>query len=183
MGLGKHANVVYLIDFGLSKEYRNPNTRAHIPFNTGLGLVGTATFASINSHMGLELGRRDDLESLAYMLFYFLWGFLPWQGLGLEGDDVVECKRGITTLPLFQGLPLELRMFFDHCRSLPFDGKPNYDHFCHLFDSLLVKEGLQSDVAFDWDVAGAKNRGRVFRVTGDIAPQHERSPSCKRTMG
>ena len=183
MGLGKHANIVYLINFGLSKEYRDPNTHAHIPFQTGLGLVGSTIFASINSHMGLELGRRDDLESLAYMLFYFLWGFLPWQGLVLKGDGIVKSKRGITTHPLFQGLPSELRMFFDHCCSLPFDGRPNYDHFYLLFESLLVKEGFQSDVAFDWDVIGAKNRGRFFKkVTADISPQ---SPSCKckRNMG
>ena len=180
MGLGKHANIVHLIDFGLSKEYRDPNTHAHIPFNTGLGLVGTATFASINSHLGLELGRRDDLESLAYMLFYFLWGFLPWQGLGLEGDDVVKSKQGITTFALFQGLLLELCMFFNHCHLLPFDGRPNYDQFYHLFDGFLVKEGLQSDMAFDWDVAGAQNRGRVFKAT-DIPP-YERSSSCKRSM-
>ena len=92
MGLGKYANIVHLIDFRLSKEYRDPNTHAHIPFNTGLGFVGTATFASINSHLGLELGWQDDLESLAYMLFYFLWGYLPWQGLGPEGDGIVKCK-------------------------------------------------------------------------------------------
>jgi serine/threonine protein kinase len=170
MGLGKHANIVYLIDFGLSKEYRDPNTHAHILFDTGLDLVGSATFASINSHLGLERGRRDDLESLAYVLFYFLWGFLPWQGLDVEGDDIVESKQGITTLPLFQELPLALRMFFNHCRSLPFDGRPNYDHYCHLFDNLLVEEGLLSDVAFDWDVADAKNRGQVFKSTGDVSP-------------
>ena len=181
MGLGKLASVVHLIDFGLSKEYRDPNTHAHIPFNTGLGLLGTATFASINSHLGLELGRRDDLESLAYMLFYFLWGYLPWQGLGLEGDGIVKSKQGITTLTLFQELPSELRQFYDHCRSLPFDGRPNYDQFCQLFDSLLVRQGPQSDVAFDWDIAGAKNQGQVFKFTGDISPQ--RSPSCKRRMG
>ena len=81
------------------------------------------------------------------MLFYFLWGFLPWQGLALEGDDIVESKRGITMHPLFQGLPLELRTFFDHCRSLSFDGRPNYDHFYLLFESLLGKEGLVSLVS------------------------------------
>jgi len=182
MGLRKQANIVHLIDFGLSKEYRDPNTHVHILFNTGLGLVGSATFASINSHLGLELGRQDDLESLAYVLFYFLWGFLPWQHLGLEGDDIVESKQGIATFALFQGLLLELRMFFDHCRSLPFDGRPNYNHFCHLFDNLLVKEGLQSDMAFDWNVAGAKNQGRAFKVMGDVSP-HEHSPSRKRRMG
>jgi hypothetical protein len=57
MGLGKHANIVHLIDFRLSQEYRDSNTHTHIPFNTDLGFVGTAAFASINSHLGLELGR------------------------------------------------------------------------------------------------------------------------------
>jgi serine/threonine protein kinase len=92
MGVGRHANVVHLIDFGLSKEYRDPDTHLHMPFNKGLGFTGTATFASINSHLGLELGRRDDLESLTYILFYFLWGFLLWQGLGIEGQDILESK-------------------------------------------------------------------------------------------
>ena len=186
MGVGSHANIVHVIDFGLSKEYRSPNTHAHIPFKKGLGFTGTATFASINSHLGSELGRRDDLESLAYMLFYFLWGFLPWQGLGLDGDDIVESKRGITSLPLFQGLPLELRTFFDHCRSLSFDGKPNYDHFFQLFNSLLVKEGFQDNVEFDWDRADAEilDLGQDVSIMSP-APQNESDlsgPSLKRHM-
>ena len=180
MGVGWRASVVYLIDFGLSKEFRDPNTHQHIPLNKGLGLIGTTAFASINSHLGLELGRQDDLESLAYILFYFLWGFLPWQGLG--GQDILESKRGITTLDLYRDLPPEFRAFFEHCRSLSFDGRPDYDHFRNLFDNLLVKEGLQGDVAFDWDVAGAKISGRDFKITHDVPP-HKRSPSPKRRMG
>jgi serine/threonine protein kinase len=182
MGVGRHANVVHLIDFGLSKEFRDPDTHLHIPFNKGLGFTGTADFASINSHLGLELGRRDDLESLAYILFYFLWGFLPWQGLGMEGKDILESKRGITTHELFQTLPLEVRVLFEHCRSLSFSGKPNYDHLGHLFDDLLLKGGYQSDVVFDWDGAGDKNPVRDARITSDI-PQHVRNPSRKRRMG
>ena len=92
MGVGRHASIVYLIDFGLSKEYRDPNTHQHIPFNNGLGFIGTAAFVSINSHLGSELGRRDDLESLAYVLFYFLWGFLPWQGSRPEEQEFLESK-------------------------------------------------------------------------------------------
>ena len=179
MGVGRHANVVHLIDFGLSKEFRDPNTHLHIPLKEGLGLVGTADFASINSHLGSELGRRDDLESLAYILLYFMWGFLPWQGLGKH--DILEGKRGITTLDLFRELPPEFRMLFEHSRSLSFEGKPNYDHFCHLFDDLLVKEGLQNDVAFDWDVAGAEILGRDFKITGDFPPR-DCSPSYKRRL-
>ncbi|KAH9031810.1 kinase-like domain-containing protein [Lactarius pseudohatsudake] len=81
IGLGTQANIVYLINFGLSKEYRDPYTNKHIPPDTNLGLTGMATFASINSHLGLELGWRDDMESLAYIIIYFLRGHLPWQGL------------------------------------------------------------------------------------------------------
>jgi len=179
MGVGRHANIVHLIDFGLSKEFWDPNTYLHIPLKEGLGLVGTADFASINSYLCSELGRQDDLESLAYILLYFMWGFLPWQGLGQQ--DILKSKQGITTLNLFHKLPLEFHMLFEHSHSLSFEGKPNYNHFCHLFDNLLVKERLQSDVAFDWDVAGAEISGRDFKITGDF-PLHDCSPSYKHCL-
>jgi serine/threonine protein kinase len=126
MGVGEQANLVHLIDFGLSKEFRDPKTHAHVPYKKDLGLAGTAMFASINSHQGLELGRRDDLESLAYISFYFLWGFLPWQGLGEE--EMLESKRAISTC----------------------------DHFLTVFDNLLSTEVSQSGTAFDWDVPSGK---------------------------
>jgi len=73
-------------------------------------------------------------------------------------------------------------MFFEHCRSLPFDGKPNYDHFCHLFDNLLVEEGPQGDMTFDWDVADTKIPEQDLKTTHNI-PLHERKPSYKHHMG
>ena len=157
MGVRRHTNIVHLIDFGLSKQFRDPNTHVHIPFKKGLSFTGTTTFTSINSHLSFELERRDDLESLTYILFYFIWGFLPWQGLSVEGQNILESKQGITTLALFHGLLLELHMLFEHSRSLSFEEKPNYDHFCHLFDELLVNEGFQGDVEFDWDHANTKD--------------------------
>jgi serine/threonine protein kinase len=148
MGVGKRADTVYIIDFGLSKEFRHPDTYLHIPYNGAQGLVGSATFASIHSHLGFELGRRDDLESLAYILIYFLRGSLPWQGLGLETCDlVVKNKQATSTLDLCQGLPVQLCAFLEYCRSLSFDDKPDYDYLYNLFDAPLLREGL----AFDWD--------------------------------
>ena len=182
MGVGSHAKIVHFIDFGLSKEFRDPNTYLHIPFKKGLGLIGTAAFASINSHLGLELGRRDDLESLAYVLFYFLWGSLPWQGLGPKGKDILKSKQGIATLDLFHELPPEFRTFFEHCRSLSFDGKPNYDHLYHLFDNLLAKEGLRNEVTFDWDGAEAKTPGQGLKSTSDVPPR-ARNPLRKCCAG
>jgi serine/threonine protein kinase len=177
MGVGDQTNLVYLIDFGLSKEYRDPNTCTHIPYNEGVGFIGTTTFASINSHKGLELGRRDDLESLAYVLFYFLWGFLPWQGLR-KGEAIQESKRTITTHDLFLRLPVEFQTFFEHCRSLSFDDKPNYDNFYDLFGNLILREGFQPDTAFDWDVAGGKNQQGC--TDKSEALQHKRDHSPKR---
>ncbi|KAL5480549.1 HRR25_2 [Sanghuangporus weigelae] len=81
MGVGKRGNQVNIIDFGLAKKFRDLKTHLHIPYRDNKNLTGTARYTSTNTHLGVEQARRDDLESLAYVLMYFLRGALLWQGL------------------------------------------------------------------------------------------------------
>ena len=168
MGVGKHADLVYLIDFGLSKEFRDPDTHMHIPYKDALGLTGTATFASIPSHLGAELGRRDDLESLAYILIYFLRGSLPWEGL--SNHLIVASKQHTSTLDLCHGIPVEFRAFLEYARSLSFNVKPDYGYLSRLFDELSSQEG--SDPRFDWD-------GQIDMNENVVGRQHK-GPSKRR---
>ena len=72
---------IFMIDLGLSKKYRDMRTHQHFPYQENRDLTGTVRYTSINAHLGIEQSRRDDLESLGYVLLYFLRGALPWQGM------------------------------------------------------------------------------------------------------
>jgi len=157
MGLGRRGNLVNVIDFGLAKKYRDPRTHLHIPYRENKNLTGTARYASINTHLGVEQSRRDDLESLGYVLMYFCRGSLPWQGLKAatkkqKYDRIMEKKMTTTTELLCRGYPAEFSTFMNYARSLRFDDRPDYSYLRRLFRELFVREGYSYDYVFDWTV-------------------------------
>ncbi|GKV11953.1 hypothetical protein SLEP1_g23163 [Rubroshorea leprosula] len=157
MGLGRRANQVYVIDFGLAKKYRDTSTHQHIPYRENKNLTGTARYASMNTHLGIEQSRRDDLESLGYVLMYFLRGSLPWQGLKAGNkkqkyEKISEKKVSTSIEALCRGYPTEFASYFHYCRSLRFDDKPDYAYLKRIFRDLFIREGFQFDYVFDWTI-------------------------------
>ena len=157
IGLDEDRNIIHLIDFGLSKKYVINENLEHIPFKKNQGLIGTARFASINSHLGLELSRRDDLESLGYLFIYFLKGELPWIGLQAENrkekfDKIKEVKLRTPIEILTEGLPVEFSSYLKYAQCLQFEDTPNYVYLKKIFRNLRLKSRFNSEELFDWDV-------------------------------
>ena len=159
MGLGRRSNVVYIIDFGLAKRYRDPKTHVHIMYRENKHLTGTPRYASINNHLGIEQSRRDDLESLGYVFMYFLRGSLPWQGLRANTkkqkyQKIMEKKMATPIDLLCKGFPDEFRIYFEYCRALRFADKPDYSYLRRLFKDLALRN----------EVRGARAKSAFLRL-------------------
>lgn len=105
--------------------------------------------------MGIEQSRRDDLESIGFMLIYFLKGKLPWQGLPAKTKqgkyDAIKDKKASTSIEtLCEGFPEEFAIYLNYCRKLGFEEKPDYIHLRKLFKNLLSTNGIANDYLFDW---------------------------------
>ncbi|GJM87299.1 hypothetical protein PR202_ga03239 [Eleusine coracana subsp. coracana] len=184
MGLGRKANQVYIIDYGLAKKYRDLQTHKHIPYRENKNLTGTARYASVNTHLGVEQSRRDDLESLGYVLMYFLRGSLPWQGLKAgtkkQKYDKISEKKMLTPVEvLCKSYPSEFVSYFHYCRSLRFEDKPDYSYLKRLFRDLFIREGYQFDYVFDWTILkypqiGSNPRMRSERTSGAAGPSMDK---------
>ncbi|XP_037947942.1 discs overgrown protein kinase-like [Teleopsis dalmanni] len=157
MGLGKKGNLVYIIDFGLAKKFRDARSLKHIPYRENKNLTGTARYASINTHLGIEQSRRDDLESLGYVLMYFNLGALPWQGLKAANkrqkyERISEKKLSTTILSLCKGFPSEFVNYLNFCRQMHFEQRPDYCYLRKLFRNLFHRLGFTYDYVFDWNL-------------------------------
>ncbi|KAG1675706.1 Casein kinase I isoform epsilon [Nymphon striatum] len=173
MGLGKKGNLVYIIDFGLAKKYRDFRTHYHIPYRENKNLTGTARYASINTHLGIEQSRRDDMESVGYVIMYFIQGGLPWQGLRAatkhqKYERISEKKMSTPVDTLCKGVPVifdpgefkvcsfvfsaEFCTYLNYCKGLRFEEKPDYTYLRQIFRALFHRQGFTYDYVFDWNM-------------------------------
>ena len=148
---GKSDNdVLYLIDFGLCRKYRSSKTGQHIPPKNLGKFTGTSRYASVYAMAGNEQSRRDDIESIGYMIIYFMKKKLPWQGI--RGNSYKECyhklflmKKHMDLEILCRGLPKEVLEYMKYAKNLKFEQEPNYKYLKNLFQIILSKNKINLD--------------------------------------
>jgi len=182
VGRGQKANTVYMIDFGLAKKFRDPKDEQHIPYREGKQLVGTMRWISINAHLGIEQSRRDDLESLGYVLIHFFGNELPQsncQGLNRRHQTnrkIMQQKMSVPIKELCKGSPACMEKYMMYCRVLMFEGRPDYAYlrslFLHEFEQRCEEGQIVNDGKFDWDALANHDRQSSDHVVRPIATEN-----------
>lgn len=178
IGLGKASSTLYLIDFGLSKRYRDPVSGLHIPYKESQNFTGTARYASINTHIGIEQSRRDDLESIGYLLIYFLKGKLPWQNIPAltKKEKYEKIKQKKSILPpekLCKDMPAEFATYLSYCHKLKFNERPDYAFLIRQFKDLFFQKSYFVDQIYDWSsLAQITHGGEKITAKDIVAKKH-----------
>ena len=191
----KLANVIHVVDFGMAKQYRDSKTKQHIPYRERKALSGTARYMSINTHMGREQSRRDDLEALGHVFIYFLKGGLPWQGLRAatnkqKYEKIGHRKQETPIEELCEGFPPEFAEYLKYCRNLGFEETPDYDYLRELLTNALRNDGAVEDGEYDWMRINTKdgktweeNKGKPRLVSAPHPPLQGPMPTPKAGAG
>lgn len=160
---------LYIFDFGLSSQYINTSGK-HVAERNGLSLIGTMRYASINNHNGIQQSRRDDLESLLYMLLYFWHGNLPWKNIEIKDRNernkkILEKKMNTIN----DILPESFKPFYDYIKNLKYQERPNYKYWITYFDNLYEKNTIKQcltkgiDWIYDYKQVSHINIGKTYR--------------------
>ena len=196
MGRDSKANQVHVIDFGLSKKYRDPFTHQHIAYADGRSLTGTPRYASIAALQGIRQTRRDDMESLGYVWMYLLKGSLPWMGINLRTrnqkfDKILDVKAATTIESLCYGFPSEFAQYLRDVRNLKFDEQPNYTLYRKRFRDLFIRRGYVFDYVYDWTDTSKMYSSRKKEIVVHVEPKkqpqvqqtnNQKQPQISRTI-
>ena len=176
-------NIIYLIDFGLSKKYRSSITGNHIKCTRIKKFVGSLRYASINALRLREQSRRDDLESIGYMLIYLIKGKLPWDNIKIDNKRTSylkfsQYKKNISPELLCNNLPEEFLDYIKYVRNLNFEDEPDYNYLKSLFQIMLNKQGFEEKkIFFSWI-----NENNISRIKKEINLSKRTSSSRGRIL-
>ena len=148
-------NKIYMIDYGLAKRYYDLKTKQHISLQSYSRVVGTARYISLRCHYGQESSRRDDMESLIYMLIHFATGTLPWRNSGKIDRRMLEkiknLKKNLKLSDICQGCPKEFQKFLKMVRNMGFRDTPDYNRLSKLLKNVIYKiKGKKEVIELDW---------------------------------
>ena len=179
-------NSIYLIDFGLSKRFRNPKTGEHIPYKDGKNLVGTARYSSIYTHLGIEQSRRDDLEAIIYTLIYLFNGNLPWENLKAKNKEekyqkILSKKINYSIEKLCESLPNFFPNILSYIRSLQFEEIPNYNYLKGFFIQELNCQNKIMDFNFDWNEEKSISNENLSTLS-DKKSENEKTTNLKQII-
>jgi serine/threonine protein kinase len=143
LGLEKEKKSIYIIDFGISRFYIN-SKGCHIQYVDNKKYMGNIIFMSLNVSNGIEPTRRDDMESIGYILMYILTGYLPWNIIddkdknkdnikALRNQSIVNMKRELPLDKVCENSPIEFKIYLEYCRKLEYDETPNYNYLKNIF--------------------------------------------------
>ena len=158
-------NTIYIIDFGLAKKFMSSRTGKHAKFCINKKWSGTSRFASANSLRGVAQSRRDDLESLCYLLLYLMKGNLPWDNVYGKNENeeillIYKIKKFMKPELLFMNLPKETAEFFTYCKKLEYEQKPDYTYLKNLLLNILNYSNEKNDLNFSWVINYNNNNSR-----------------------
>lgn len=187
VGKDNTSKIIYILDFGLAKRYRDEHTHIHIPLKENRNLTGTARYASCNAHNGLEQSRRDDMESIAYVILYFFKGKLPWQGLKCKDKNekyakIKDMKMSITPEKLCEGFPIEFANYLTKVKKLGFEEEPAYKDYIKMFNDLFKSKDFEMDYMYDW--VTVKNNTNVLKEASLLRSQeYSKQDESKKNEG
>jgi len=168
---------VFIIDFGLARRYLLSTGEVR-PARDSTGFRGTARYASINSHLSKDLGRRDDLWSLLYVLIEFVKGSLPWRKIK-DKDQIGEMKLAIDNETLCLELPKQFLMFTEHLQKLSYDEKPDYNHLQGLLQDMYASNGGHDKTPYDWELGQDDAQKTLIKARNLSSPRQTPSNSSK----
>ena len=190
-GLNCNMNELFLIDFGYSKMFWDSRLGKHRPNRRCKNMIGTPEYASFNAQKKQDLSRRDDLESIGYILVYFMLGKLPWQDVKVDKpwqrrEAVSKIMTSTSITNLCKGLPKQFHLYLNYCRGLKFEEKPNYSYLRSLFQDLQRNSNNNCDKILCWQIQSVvtdeDTKDREYEATARRLDEQSEHLQCDKIL-